>query len=241
MLSRRIYVEEVLHGLAEGSIVRTDVLRQLLLFAILVNRVDRCAHGAFFVRSVIETTRCLIVTIECTDVIVALGHLAFELAVEVVPINVAVTVAVGDVGKVVVVELQATIGSVGHILRIFLTYGQFAFRGTWIGHVDVHAVLVTVECHDCQLLGVRSKVNAGYVAVGIERQLHGAGHAVLDVEGHDTHVAVLCTGYGVFVTVLTGILIVLHACGISSLKLLDCIDRHLRLVVAHPSQHLAVC
>ena len=151
-----------------------------------------------------------------------------------------VAAAVGDVGKVVAVELQAAVSLFPDVAFVLLAHGQLAFRGARVGHVDVHAVLVAVERNDSQFVGLRRELDAGHVAIGVERQFQGARHAVLDVEGHHRHVAVLGTGHGVFVAELAGILVVGLQGGVSSFVFLDGVDRHGRFVVAHPRQHFAV-
>ena len=191
-------------------------------------------------RCVVKTAVLRIITIKGRHVVVTPGHLTLKLAIEVVPVNVLVARAVADVTKVVAIELETAVSGLGHILGIFLAHSQFALCAARIGHVDVHAVLMAVEGDHSQFGGVARKVYAWHIAVGVEREFECAGYTVLDVEGHHRHITVFGTGHRIFVVVGTGIFVILLTGGISALKLLNAVNGHLALVVAHPGKHLRV-
>ena len=99
---------------------------------------------------------------------------------------------------------------------------------------------MAIQRNDRQLFRVGSEADAGDVTIAINRHGHCARDAGFNIETLHADVGIFCTGHGIFVVVIAGVFVELLERGISALVFLDGIDGHFALIVAHPSQHLAV-
>ena len=235
-----IDVHKVAQALRKDGRVGARLGGEFLLAPVLVGAIHGLAQRTFLARGVVERARLGVAAVEIGHVVAAARHLLHQLPGEVVEIEVAEAVAVGEVGEIVAEEFEAAVGRLSDVLLGGFAHGEGALRGARVADVDVHLVLQAVEGHDGEFVGIVGKLDAGHVAVAIHGHLHGARHAVFDVECQHRHGGVARACHGVFVAVRTGVFVILHALGAQALEFLHVVDRHLALVVAHPGEHGAV-
>ena len=240
LLGGGIDVHEILHSCAERGGVCARLLREARHLALAVGHIDLLTQGALGACGIEEAARSLVVAIEMRHFEVALRHGLLQLAVEGVPIELLIARALGEEGEVALVELHVGVGCLADVAVVGLAQHHLGFGGAGIDHIDLHAVLVAIEGDDGEFGGVVGEVDAGNVAVGIEGHLEGSGDAVLDVVGVDAHLGVGRACHGIFIGVFTGVEVVVGMGGMAALEHLHVIDIHAALVVAHPSEHLAV-
>ena len=138
------------------------------------------------------------------------------------------------------VEAQGSVSLLAEVTLVGFAQCEARHAAARVHHVEIHAVLVAVEGHHGQTLGVGGADDARHVAVGIEgnRQLtRGAAQEIVAVYAH---FRIVGAGNGVFVVVGAGIFGIFLEGGFHALEHLHAIDGDFRLIVAHPAEHLAV-
>ena len=76
--------------------------------------------------------------------------------------------ALGEQGEVSGIEAQGRVSLLAKIALVGFAQRQFRHTAARVHHVEVHAVLMSVECNDGQTLGVGGADDARHVAVGIQ-------------------------------------------------------------------------
>ena len=236
----RIHVHEVAHVGGERRVVRATFGRETRRFSELVRRIHGCAQRTLLVCGIVEAAVALVVSIKIAHLEIASCHRGLQLAVERVPIEVLVAGALGEQGEVPGIEAQGRVSLLAKIALVGFAQRQFRHTAARVHHVEVHAVLMSVECHDGQTFGVGGADDARHVAVGIQGDGQFARGAAQQVVAVHTHFRVFGAGNGVFVIVGARIFGILFEFRLHALEHLHAIDGHFRLVVAHPAEHLAV-
>ena len=101
-------------------------------------------------RSIIDSTRLLVIAIDVANLIVALFYLAQQLTIEVIEVEVHITIAVAGQQDVTVADDSTGIGLLTDILVDLIFYCQLANGGQRIGHIDAQAVLMAVQTATCE-------------------------------------------------------------------------------------------
>ena len=99
---------------------------------------------------------------------------------------------------------------------------------------------MAVQCHHGQLVRVFGEADAGNVPVGIHRNIQLAGYFGFYVESVDGYFGVGFTGFGILVSIFSGIFFVGRNMRGFTCKYREGIGRHLRLVEADKGDHFAV-
>ena len=233
-------VHEVAHTLSEGRVVRTAFGREALNLALLVGRVNRLAEGTLLVRSEEEAAAAFVVAVEIAHVEVAAGDGGGKLTREGVPIEVLIARAVGEHHEVAVVEFKAGVGFLNDIFVVGFTKSELRHAAAGINHIEVHAVLMAIERHDSEAVGVGGHGNARNVAIGIERHGELARGTALEVVAMERDGGVSLSRDGIFVIVRARIVGVFRHLGTEALEHLHVVDGHLTFVVAQPAKHFAI-
>ena len=210
---------------------------QLHHLALGITAVHGLAHGGFLVGGIIGGAHLGVVAVEVGDHIVALGELAFQRAVEIIEIEVVVAAALAHEHEGAGQQAQVLVGVLVDIAFGMVAHDAAAFRGARVGDVDVQLVLVAVLGEHEQFFGMVGKLDAGDIAVRVERQLHVAYLAALDVEALHLHRAVLLSCHGVLVAVAPGVVGILGLALVHAIVERERVFGHLAFIVAYPGKH----
>ena len=129
-----------------------------------------------------------------------------QASIHVVPIQVVEPALFTHEAEVVGVEDDVVKRRFLDISVGLVAQGQLAHRTARVGKIQFQTVLMAVQRHDGQLVGILREADAGDVAVFVQRDIDFACHFRLDVEGMHAHFGVNFARFGILVCVAARIL-----------------------------------
>ena len=201
-----IDVHVILHVFAEYGTVVAFFCGEFFYLALAVAPVNGRVHRVVCqVGGKIEAAVRRVVSIEALDDELPVYGLLYQAAVQVVEIEVVVSVTLAGQHETVGVECQILKDVFTDVLVHVVAQDFLALRGTRVGHVHFQAVLMAVQRKDGQFGRVVGETDARDIAVGFKGKFHRADYAGLDVERLHADSRVGRTGHGILVFVASGI------------------------------------
>ena len=186
-------------------------------------------------RCVIGVSRCLVVAVDVTDLIVAIVNLPQQLTMNVIEVQVHPARTVAGQQDMLVGNPDSIHSLLADILIHLLFYHLLTHGRQRIAHEDAQAVLMTVQRIDSHLRGIGSHHDAWDITVSIHGNLQLAGLPRRDVKTPYRCRSILLAGNRIFISIGTGIV------GIGCpFRVQTLIERHgeflhRRLVKAYPN------
>ena len=233
-------MDEVFVVFAEYGTAPSCLIGQTLALAIGMSHIDALVARSLFVGCIIDIARGIVDAIDCRHLVTALLHLAQQLSVEVVEIEMHPTIPVAGQQHILVCHSEPAGALLLDVFLRLILDEQLTHRRKRIGLVNAQTVLMAIEREHQYLLRLGCRLDARDIAVGIQWHLQLACLSAGNIKAPYRTLGIVSTSHWIFIGVGTwifGILIVSR-----SLSLIERhgILAHLRFVVAHPYQLLAV-
>ena len=130
------------------------------------------------------------------------------------------------------------------LLEIFISLflqSQLADSRERIGHIDTQHVLMAVHRHDGHLRGIARRLDAGDIAISVERHVDLASLMRLDIIAVHTDLRVHLSRHRILIGIVARIFRILTVLGIQSLEDLHGILLHSALVITDPDNLFGIC
>ena len=236
-----IDVHVILHVFAEYGTVVAFFCGEFFYLAFAVAPVNGRVHRVVCrVGGEIEAAVRRVVSIEAFDDELAVDGFLYQAAVQVVEIEVIVSVTLAGQHETVGVKGQIPEYVFIDVLVHVVAQDFLALRGAWIGHVHFQAVLMAVQCEDGEFGRVAGEPDARDVTVGFEGQFHRADHTRLDVERLYADSGVCGAGHRILIFITARIFRILLLGRMAAFVPWEGERIHFAFIVADPCYHRVV-
>ena len=227
-------IDEKLEAVTEDSPVHTSLLRDFLQLPVRMRY-----HHLLFQRTVrvcreIGVARLFIEAIDLFHHKLVRRYLPQQLSVQVVEVKMVVAVALAGQQDMLIRDTHIVEHVFLDILINFVLDSQLAHRRERVCHIDAQHVLMTVHRHDGHLGRIACGLDAGDIAVGIERHADLARLMRLDIIAHDLHLRIYLSWHRILVSIVAWIFGILLAFRGQPFEELHGILLHGTLVIAYP-------
>ena len=233
-------VDKVLEVLAEDGVVYTSLWCQHVYLSVLVGHHHLLLCCPLGVSSEIGVARLLVEAINSLHHIFLVHNLAQQLSVQIIQIQVVISVALAWQQNVVACNLHIVEHLFLHILIHLVFDGQFAYCRQWISHIDTQHILMAIHRKDGYLRCIACGFDARYVAVFVKRQVDFASLMALDVVAPHAYLRVYLSWHRILVGIIAWIFSKLLALWLCALKQLHRVLLYSTLVVANPDNLLRI-